>query len=64
SASAALGALLLSRDGGEAASYTITQGVEMGRASLLKVAARRAEDGFRSRVGGSCAPMFRGEALL
>jgi len=64
SASAALGALLLSLDGGDAASYTISQGVEMGRPSLLKVTARRAEDGFRSRVGGSCAPMFRGEALL
>ena len=61
---AALGALLLSLDGGDAASYTISQGVEMGRPSLLKVTARRAEDGFRSRVGGSCAPMFRGEALL
>ncbi|MBN8940859.1 MAG: PhzF family phenazine biosynthesis protein [Rhizobiales bacterium] len=64
SASATLGALLVSLDGGEAASYTITQGVEMGRPSLLKVTARRAADGFRSRVGGSCAPMFRGETLL
>ncbi|CAM5767558.1 PhzF family phenazine biosynthesis protein [Bosea minatitlanensis] len=64
SASATLGALLLSLDGGEAASYTITQGVEMGRPSLLNVASRRAEDGYRSRVGGACAPMFRGEAEL
>jgi trans-2,3-dihydro-3-hydroxyanthranilate isomerase len=64
SASATLGALLLSLDGGEDAGYTITQGVEMGRPSLLKVASRRAEDGFRSRVGGGAVPMLRGEALL
>jgi trans-2,3-dihydro-3-hydroxyanthranilate isomerase len=64
SASATLGAFLLSRDGGDEAAYSITQGVEMGRPSLLKVAARRAADGFRARVGGGCVPMFRGEALL
>ncbi len=64
SASATLGALLLSLDGGEDATYTITQGVEMGRPSLLKVTSRRAEDGFRSRVGGGAVPMLRGEALL
>ncbi|MGN6095824.1 MAG: PhzF family phenazine biosynthesis protein [Bosea sp. (in: a-proteobacteria)] len=64
SASATLGALLLSLDGGEEAAYTITQGVEMGRASLLNVTSRRAADGCRSRVGGACAPMFRGEVVL
>lgn len=64
SASATLGALLLSLDGGDQAVYSITQGVEMGRPSLLKVTSRRAADGFRSRVGGGCVPMFRGEALL
>ena len=64
SASATLGALLLSLDGGEDAAYTVTQGVEMGRPSLLKVTSRRAEDGFRSRVGGGAVPMLRGEALL
>ena len=64
SASATLGALLLSLDGGEAAAYTITQGVEMGRPSLLNVSSRRASDGYRSRVGGACAPMFRGEVDL
>ncbi|MDX3810018.1 PhzF family phenazine biosynthesis protein [Bosea thiooxidans] len=64
SASATLGALLLSLDGGDEAAYTITQGVEMGRASLLNVTSRRAEDGYRSRVGGACAPMFRGEVSL
>ncbi len=64
SASATLGALLLSLDGGNEAAYSITQGVEMGRPSRLNVIARRAADGFRSRVGGGCVPMFRGEALL
>jgi len=64
SASATLGALLLSLDGGDEAAYTITQGVEMGRPSLLNVTSRRVADGFRSRVGGGSVPMFRGEALL
>jgi trans-2,3-dihydro-3-hydroxyanthranilate isomerase len=64
SASATLGALLLSLDGGDEAAYTITQGVEMGRPSLLNVTSRRAEDGHRSRVGGACAPIFRGEVAL
>ncbi|TQI77157.1 trans-2,3-dihydro-3-hydroxyanthranilate isomerase [Bosea sp. AK1] len=64
SASATLGALLLSLDGGGEAAYSITQGVEMGRPSRLNVTSRRAADGFRSRVGGGCVPMFRGEALL
>ncbi len=64
SASATLGALLLSLDGGDEAAYSITQGVEMGRPSRLNVTSRRAADGFRSRVGGGCVPMFRGEALL
>ena len=64
SASATLGALLLSLDGGDEAAYTIAQGVEMGRPSRLNVTSRRTADGFRSRVGGGCVPMFRGEALL
>ncbi|MCP8937753.1 PhzF family phenazine biosynthesis protein [Alsobacter sp. SYSU M60028] len=64
SASAALGALLLSLDGGDEARLTVTQGVEMGRPSLLHVTSRRAEDGVRSRVAGNCVPMLRGEALL
>lgn len=64
SASAALGALLLSIDGGDSAAVTITQGVEMGRPSVIEVVSWRAADGYRSRVGGRCAPMFRGEAVL
>ena len=42
----------------------IEQGFEMGRPSRLNVTSRRTADGFRSRVGGGCVPMFRGEALL
>lgn len=64
SASATLGALLLSLDGGETASFDITQGVEMGRPSRLRVTARRGEDGFRATVGGGCVPVLRGEAQL
>jgi trans-2,3-dihydro-3-hydroxyanthranilate isomerase len=59
SASATLGALLLSLDGGNRAASSIIQGVEMGRPSLLKVTSWRADDGYHSRVGGSCIPMFR-----
>ena len=64
SASATLGALLLTLDGTDTSAFTITQGVEMGRPSLLHVTSWRAADGARSRVGGHCVPMFRGEALL
>ena len=64
SASATLGALLLSLDGGDTAAFTITQGVEMGRPSLLNVTAQRTPDGIRARVGGGCVPMFRGEVQL
>ena len=64
SANATLGALLLSLDGGETAAFDVTQGVEMGRPSRLKVTAHRAADGIRATVGGGCAPMFRGQVTL
>jgi trans-2,3-dihydro-3-hydroxyanthranilate isomerase len=64
SASAALAALLLSLEGGERAVFAVTQGVEMGRPSLLQLSAQRTPDGVRAMVGGTCAPVFRGEALL
>ena len=64
SASATTAALLLSLDGGEAAEFRLTQGVEMGRPSLLKLKAWRAAEGVRASVGGSCMPVLRGEALL
>ncbi|SIQ43621.1 PhzF family phenazine biosynthesis protein [Bosea sp. TND4EK4] len=64
SASATVAALLLSLDHRSEARFTLTQGVEMGRPSLLHLTARRGEDGIRATVGGACVPMFRGEALL
>lgn len=64
SANATLAALLLSLDGGETAAFDVTQGVEMGRPSQLKVTAHRAADGIRATVGGGCAPMFRGQVSL
>ena len=64
SASATTAALQLHLDGGDATAFTLTQGVEMGRPSLLDLTARRGPDGIRATVGGSCVPVFRGEAVL
>lgn len=63
-ANGALGALLASLGGPEEQTFAITQGVEMGRPSLLHVTGRRSEDGARAWIRGSCVPVFRGEALL
>ncbi|MGO4727974.1 MULTISPECIES: PhzF family phenazine biosynthesis protein [unclassified Inquilinus] len=62
SANATLGALLLSLSGAESGRAEIAQGVEMGRPSLLHVAARRGADGVRATVGGGCVPVLKGEA--
>lgn len=64
SANAALAALLLSCSGGNEFESEIVQGVEMGRPSLLRVTARKAEDGIRSSVEGSCVRMMEGIATL
>jgi trans-2,3-dihydro-3-hydroxyanthranilate isomerase len=64
SANATLAALLLSLDGGDSAVFDVSQGVEMGRPSWLKVTAHRAADGIRATVGGGCAPMFKGQVSL
>ncbi len=64
SASAPLGALLLSFTKDESRSFDIVQGVEMGRPSLLRVVARRASDGIRATVGGGCVPVLKGEVQL
>jgi len=61
SASAALGALLLSLDGSDRAAFAVTQGVEMGRPSLLQVEAERTGEGIIASVGGNCVPMFEGK---
>ena len=64
SASATLGALLLSLSREDEARFEIVQGVEMGRPSRLAVTARRAADGVRANVGGGCVPVFSGEVTL
>ncbi|MGZ6039193.1 MAG: PhzF family phenazine biosynthesis protein [Phenylobacterium sp.] len=64
SASATVGALLLSLSDQAEGRFEITQGVEMGRPSRLNVSARRAPDGVRASVGGGCAPMFKGTVEL
>jgi trans-2,3-dihydro-3-hydroxyanthranilate isomerase len=61
SANAPLGGLLLSLREEASRSWEIIQGVEMRRPSLLRVTARRAEDGIRATVGGGCVPVLRGE---
>ena len=64
SAATPLAALLLSLGTAEKARYDITQGVEMGRPSLLACAAWRAPDGIRASVGGGCVPVLKGEISL
>lgn len=64
SANAALAALLLSLTADQTGRYEVTQGVEMGRPSRLKLTARREGGEIRSTVGGGVVPMFRGEALV
>ena len=59
-ANVALGGLLLHRGGGESLDVAIEQGIEMGRPSLLHVAARRAADGIRVSVGGGVVAVSRG----
>lgn len=64
SAATSLAALLLHLSGAENGAWDITQGVEMGRPSLLRTTARRAPDGIRATVGGGCVPVLRGEVRL
>jgi trans-2,3-dihydro-3-hydroxyanthranilate isomerase len=64
SAAAPLAALLLSLTKDSERRYDITQGVEMGRPSLLACSAWRAADGIRANVGGGCVPVLKGEVSL
>jgi trans-2,3-dihydro-3-hydroxyanthranilate isomerase len=64
SANATLAALLVSLSGAEVGTFTVSQGVEMGRPSLLHASAWQSSDGVRARVGGGCALMFRGTVEL
>lgn len=61
SANAALAGLLLALAGGSLLNLKVEQGIEMGRPSLLHLAARReADGGIRVRVGGGVVPVARG----
>ena len=64
SAATPLAALLLSLTKDSERRYDITQGVEMGRPSLLACSAWRAADGIRANVGGGCVPVLKGEISL
>jgi trans-2,3-dihydro-3-hydroxyanthranilate isomerase len=64
SAATPLAALLLSLTKDSERRYGITQGVEMGRPSLLACSARRGADGIRASVGGGCVPVLKGEVSL
>ncbi len=64
SAATPLAALLLSLTADRDGRYDITQGVEMGRPSLLLCTAHRAADGIRATVGGGCVAVQQGEIVL
>ena len=64
SAATPLAALLLHLSGAGQGAWDITQGVEMGRPSLLRTTAQRGPDGILATVGGGCVPVLEGEARL
>ncbi len=64
SAATPLAGFLLHLSGAERGAWDITQGVEMGRPSLLRTTARRGADGIRATVGGGCVRVMEGEAIL
>ncbi len=64
-ANVALAGLLLHLAGGSTLALDVEQGAEMGRPSLLVLAARRDGDGrIRVRVGGGVVPVSRGVITL
>ncbi|MBX9596149.1 MAG: PhzF family phenazine biosynthesis protein [Roseomonas sp.] len=64
SAATPLAGFLLFLSGQDEGAWVMTQGVEMGRPSVLRTTARRMADGIRATVGGGCVPMFRGSVTL
>ena len=64
SAATPLAGFLLHLSGADEAAWEIEQGVELGRPSLLRTAARRTADGIRASVGGGCVRVMEGEAIL
>ncbi|NKC34377.1 PhzF family phenazine biosynthesis protein [Falsiroseomonas selenitidurans] len=65
SANVALAGLLLQRSGGEALALEVEQGIEMGRPSLLRLAAHTTPNrGIRVSVGGSVVPVSAGRLFI
>jgi trans-2,3-dihydro-3-hydroxyanthranilate isomerase len=64
SANAPLAGLLLQHSTANDAAFTVRQGEEMGRPSLLHIAARRSGGAITATVAGRCVPVFTGEAVL
>lgn len=64
SANAALAGLLLSQGQEPCRNFTIQQGSELKRESLLRVKAWRSGDDIRAAVGGDCVVVLQGRAFL
>lgn len=64
SANAALAALRLSLSQEGELAYEATQGVEMGRPSVLAMRAWKGSDGYRASVAGPCVDVFSGTLEL
>ncbi|SDA91466.1 PhzF family phenazine biosynthesis protein [Mesorhizobium qingshengii] len=64
SANAAMVALVLSRTGQDSLALEVSQGIEMGRPSLIMVEARKTPDGIRSRASGQCVEVLSGTAKV
>lgn len=62
SANAPLAGLLLHHSTNDFAAFTVRQGEEMGRPSLLRITATRSGGAVTATVAGRCVPVFRGEA--
>jgi trans-2,3-dihydro-3-hydroxyanthranilate isomerase len=63
SAASALACLLLKRSDQASLSLQVSQGVEMGRPSAMRVTAKRVGADIRAWVGGGCVPILRGELI-
>ncbi|ANP46593.1 PhzF family phenazine biosynthesis protein [Candidatus Viadribacter manganicus] len=64
SANAPLAGLLLQHSTANDVAFTVRQGEEMGRPSLLRITASRRGGEITATVAGHCVPVFRGEAVL
>lgn len=64
SANAPLAGLLLQHSTANAVAFTVRQGEEMGRPSLLRISATRSGGAITATVAGQCVPVFLGEAQL